>query len=92
MRGDCARFAWGRLDPFHGDEENQNFVWRPSPRIPTHPLAIYLLGDAWGNAWGWYAWVSEAGVSERVQIPYIRECSVILWVGRRILPKLSVQE
>ena len=45
-----------------GMEKTPKFVWGPSPRIPTHPHAIFLRGDAWGNAWGGYAWVSETGV------------------------------
>ena len=35
------------------------------PRIPTHPHAIFLCGDAWRNAWDWFMGVSETGVSSR---------------------------
>ena len=64
-----SNFAWGqtltsrsRLDFFHGDGKNTNFGWGPSPRIPMHPHAIFLPGDAWGNTWGGFVWVSETGV------------------------------
>ena len=30
--------------------------------IPMHPHAIFLPGDAWGNAWGGFVWVSETGL------------------------------
>ena len=62
---DCVGIVWGRLvveTLFIGMDKNPKLVWGPSPRTPTHPHAICLRGDAWGNAWGGYAWVSETGV------------------------------
>ena len=68
MHGDCENVGWGRLCSFHGDGNNSNFVCGTSSRIPMHPHKIYLHGDAWGNAWGGYALVSEIGVIEQFRI------------------------
>ena len=36
-------------------------------RPHASPHNIFLRGDAWGDVWGGYAWVSETGVFETRQ-------------------------
>ena len=69
MLGDYMEITWVRLDPFHGDGKNPNFLWGPSPFIPTHPQTIFLRGDAWGNAWGGYVGSVREGFISHVVAP-----------------------
>ena len=74
QRDSTSSFAWGWI-------RRSNFTWgqiniekylietfsmgMEKIQVPMHPLVIFLRGDAWGNAWGGFAWVSETGVSSR---------------------------
>ena len=51
-------------EPFCGDEKKSTFcVGNSWGRPHASPHNIFLRGDAWGDVWGGYAWVSETGVS-----------------------------
>ena len=50
-------------ESFCGDEKKSTFcVGNSWGRPHASPHNIFLRGDAWGDVWGGYAWVSETGV------------------------------
>ena len=52
-------------EPFCGDKNKSTFcVGNSWGRPHASPHNIFLRGDAWGDVWGGYAWVSETGVSK----------------------------